>query len=400
MMNEADDASANREGVFDDEASANLFTYVNWERLFVDIIFAQDNFALDLSDSKADDYGFTDEILMQEMRVGLVEALRDWDSLENWDVSDPFRHYEVRVGNKFLSGMNEQQQQSFFHEIFFLRGVTTICIGEVSKDDTEYPEITICTSALLHALFELNSSIRELRIGNFCLSTQSQVQALSNIILAKRENLFLLCLEGIECPVDYNKRDRDGPIGFLDPLLFAIPPLIELFEFELSARRLPFHSSLVSPKAVRALFCAINQRTLNSLVSLCSLGLNDGHCIGIAEELQSPDSFVRQLTLDSNPAISERGYSALLGLINRVNVVRMFSLDDKAWEAKLNLLTEMNRRHGRLEYLTNGHFTSERRRWEWLKKLASFRSWNRCDETKQVNYLWYELLEHPAFMQT
>jgi hypothetical protein len=95
---------------------------------------------------------------------------------------------------------------------------------------------------------------------------------------------------------------------------------------------------------------------------LYGLGLNDSHCLAIAEDFRASGSKVLGLSLRFNPAISDEGYGALLGLMNWVNVIFAFRVDDKTWEAKLNLVAEMNRDHGRLEYMTDGTYKSERRR--------------------------------------
>jgi hypothetical protein len=125
---------------------------------------------------------------------------------------------------------------------------------------------------------------------------------------------------------------------------------------ELSARTPPFHSSLVSPKAVRALLSASNGRRLCYL-NLHGLGLNDSHC----RALQEGHTSVDKLSLESNPAISAQGCGALLGLINRANVIDRIVLDDKRCEAVLNLVSKMNRDHKRLEFVMEGTYSSETR---------------------------------------
>jgi hypothetical protein len=74
----------------------------------------------------------------------------------------------------------------------------------------------------------------------------------------------------------------------------------------------------------------------------------------------------------------------------------------------------MNRYHGRLEYLTNGHFSSERRRWQWLETLAGLprlsndedddeEGYDNCDdeeEAEQVNFIWSTLRKNPELIRT
>jgi hypothetical protein len=85
-------------------------------------------------------------------------------------------------------------------------------------------------------------------------------------------------LDEVKCPVEYNKRGRDGPHGFLDPILYAFSRVEEMNWFCLSARTPPAHSSLLSMEAVRAL---LRTGRWFAQSSLRGLGLNDTHCIAI-----------------------------------------------------------------------------------------------------------------------
>jgi hypothetical protein len=243
--------------------------------------------------------------------------------------------------------------------------------------------------------------VAHLILGNFALSNQS-IEVLSNIILAKRETFEGIQLEGIEYPIGYNKQEGDGRIGIFDPLLYASSRLEQLRFYELSVRTPPFHSSLVSTDAVRALFG--DEKRWNFL-HLNGLGLNDSHCRVIAEALQAGHTSVDRLSFTSNPAISAQGCSDLLGLINRANVIGRIFLDDKGLQAELNLVSQMNRKHGRLEYMTNGTFSSEEHGRQWLLKLATMKLiMERMDEeelaARHVNYIWYTLCQHPEVVHT
>lgn len=331
---------------------------------------------------------------MQVMRERLIEHLQLW-----------FEPDYVSFENKFFAAMSEQEQRSFLRRIMAI-GIETISLGNAAESGEENHAITIHTSALLDALADLDPDVKELRLENVALRKQSDVQALSNIAVGERDGTdgFSLYLRDIECPIDYNKQDENGPVGFLDPLFFAIPAI-----FELSARTHPAHSSLVSPNAVRAMLLNVDRHYQvidfeysECSVSLCGLGLDDSHCLAIADVLQTVDTphLVHILDLTGNPKISARGYGALLSLINRTNVIfGSLRVDNKTWEAELNLVIAMND-HGRLEYMMNGTFTSERQRWQWLQKLASLPSmiaW--VTDSKLVNFIWHELLQHPEFMQ-
>ena len=293
--------------------------------------------------------------------------------------------------------MNEQDQRSFFLAIFGLP-LSSIWL-RVSYED-EKPEITICMAALLDAMSTINPHCLFLSVSNFALSNQADVQTMSNIILAKCQtsHLHWLFLEEIECHINYNKRDDDGPVGFLDPLLHASSQLVL---FRMTTRTQPAYSSLVSTNAVHAFFAA-NAGRLQDL-HLCGLGLNNSHCLAIAVALQTADMEINELDLQLNPQINAEGYDALLSLVNRTDACKIFKVDDKTWEGELNLVSEMNRFHGRRKYMSDGAFTSGKCRWQWLQELAILPNTNHEIindwEAKHMNFIWYELVEHPEFMQ-
>jgi hypothetical protein len=305
--------------------------------------------------------------------------------------------------------MNEQKQQTFFHSIFNLpfTQIAHIDVGVATDNSTESPAITIRTSALLETLPGLHTSVDSLFVSNFALTRQSDVQALSNIILSKRETLHSLRLENIECPVDgCNKEASDERKGFLDPLFSAATGL---HTFCVSTKTRSVHSTLVSPTALRALF--VEGKQFQEL-KLNDLGLTDSHLLAIVDGLSMPGTHLKRLNVESSPGITARGYGALLTLVNRSNVVgrcevrrRVFCLDDKVWEGKLNLVSEMNSQYGRLKYMTNGTFTSDEHRLQWLTKEANLPrrpyDWDEEEwEAEHLNFIWYTLCQNPEMMQT
>jgi hypothetical protein len=307
--------------------------------------------------------------------------------------------------------MNEEQQRSFFHSIFNLP-VSSIDIGRSTDNSTESPAITISTAALLETLPQLHTDVEHLYVSNFALTRESDVQAVSNFILAKIETLESLAFDSIECPVDgYTKQESDESEGFLDPIFRAASGLEY---FSVSTKTRSIHSTLVSPRALRALFVDLFVEGGKTRLSLCGLGLTDSHVRVIVDGLSTPGIHLGHLNLESNPGITAQGYDAVFNLINRANVIGefrrsldgwiAFCVDDKAWEGKLNLVSEMNSQYGRLEYLTNGTFTSEERKWQWLERVAGLRSSDdeyqkEKKDLRHLNFIWYTLRENPEMMQ-
>jgi hypothetical protein len=312
--------------------------------------------------------------------------------------------------------MNEEQQRSFFGSIFSLpMRNCSIWVGQATGYGTESPAITISTPALLEALPQLSKDARRLTVANFALTRQSDVQALSNIILAKCETLRYLNLECIECPYeDLNEEDSHESNGFLDPLFYAASGVNE---FLVSTKTRSVHSTLVSPRALRAL---VVEGQGSQRLYLNHLGLNDSHILAIVDGLSTRGTHLSKLNLESNPGITAQGYGALLNLINGTNAVgsvylfsTWYGQDKKAWEEakgwedKIRLVSEMNLEYGRLEYLMNGTFTSEEHRWQWLERVANLPSSDKHSDyaqkkwdAKHLNFIWYTLCQNPEMMQT
>jgi hypothetical protein len=371
---------------------ANAAASENWEKLFSQKRYGGLDF--DLTDSKADWYDFANEILMRRMQERLEETFRRF----------PCSIGHLTFGNKFFMTMNEQQQRSFFHCIFNL-AACGISVGQATDNSKESTAITISTPALLETLPQLHTRVRHLGVSNFALTRQSDVQELSNIILSKHATLCHLWLESIECPLDdSNKKGSDETDGFLDPLFYAASGL---YNFLVSTKTRSVNSILVSPTALRALL--VEGKRFHTL-SLHGLDLTDSHVLAIVGGLSTPDTHVCYLDLESNPGITAQGYGALIHLINRANVVgennsghsqwRGFCVDDKAWEGKLNLVSEMNSAYRRLEYLTNGTFTSEEHRWQWLARVPHlFRGAYKDWDATHLNLIWYTLCQNPEMVQ-
>jgi hypothetical protein len=389
---------------------ANDAVSENWEKLFSRIHQGREEYGsnnVDLRDCKEDLYDFSNAPLMRRMQERLVETLQ----IATGRVCIDY----LTFGNKFFITMNEQQQRSFFHVIFNLSS-DGIIVGEETANSTESSAITISTAALLETLPHLHPWVRQLTVSNVALTHQSDVQALSNIILSNGRGVEELQLMSIECPVDdCYKEDSDEPNGFLDPLLYAASVLID---FSISTKTRSVHSSLVSPGALRAM---IAEGKNNGSFRLNGLGLTDSHVLVIVDVLSTPGTQLRWLNLESNPGITDQGYGALFNLINRTNPIDYvprdewigewigFCVDDKVWEGKLNLVSYMNSEYHRLEYLTNGTFTSEERKWQWLERVADLPITDHWDlrkdgkklwDAKHINFIWFTLCQNPEMMQT
>jgi hypothetical protein len=122
------------------------------------------------------------------------------------------------------------------------------------------------------------------------------------------------------------------------------------------------------------------------------VGLNDSRCRVIAE-YKVPD-----LSLQSSPDIGQKGYTALVGLLNRNYGVRQILEDDDGWQDTSDLIIEMNK-HGRGDFLCGGAFASIVNWVDWLTYLVtrSPQMEEDCSESFQLDCLMY-VLEKPDYI--
>jgi hypothetical protein len=152
--------------------------------------------------------------------------------------------------------------------------------------------------------------------------------------------------------------------------------------------------SIVSPKALGALFAAEPVEIPSRTFRLNNLGLNDNHCEVMAQELARDDALLRPLDefdLTANPSIGEQGYAALLGLLNRRFEILVVNVDDQNWKATFELVIQMNREYHRGRFLKDGVFPCEAELVNFLAELIK----RTDDQTKKLNAIWYTLRENP-----
>jgi hypothetical protein len=146
----------------------------------------------------------------------------------------------------------------------------------------------------------------------------------------------------------------------------------------------------------------------NRSLTLEGLGLGDDHCKAIVERFAlrkyegTSDRMLRNLWLRNNPAIGKEGYAALMSLLNRRHAtLYTIRVDDKCWQAKFHFVMRMNTEYGRGQFLEDGVFTS-RAKWmdwlEWLDMMAPPEDVQ--EECRNVNFLYYSLLENPGFLSS
>jgi hypothetical protein len=133
---------------------------------------------------------------------------------------------------------------------------------------------------------------------------------------------------------------------------------------------------------------------------LSNLGLGDDHCEIIATNLQSngPTETFGVLDLTGNPTIGQKGYEAILGLLNREHWIGKVHVDEQSWQSKFDLVIDMNTKHGRGEFLEIGAFDSEADWFSFLARLAGLVENAEADDARNLNFLWYTISEKPEFI--
>jgi hypothetical protein len=196
--------------------------------------------------------------------------------------------------------------------------------------------------------------------------------------------------------------------GFLDPILLALTPVhgeprSRLNVFQLTCAETASNwASVVSPEALGAFFAQEPIELPKRSFYLHNLGLNDNHCKVMAHELARDDSSLRRihiLDLTGNPSIGQKGYEALLRLLNRRFDLGAVYVDDQNWKATFKLVLCMNRDYDRGRFLKNGVFPSKAMWVNFLAELVTGTDYY-FNDAQKLNAIWYTLREDPDFVYT
>jgi hypothetical protein len=324
----------------------------------------------------------------------------------------------VQIGYDFFFNLSEEQDQAHvFHRIANLPALSRLYV----KGSAGSPGI-IHTPVLLQALTKTHNYLQALAVWNVVLSNESE---LDQLVEALRPpfggSLAHLSLKLVvtTTAANNNGAGQGGKLGFLDPVLRALAPLNDSDD-EGHYRQPPFFTlsgyetssihgaPLVTVAALRAYLAAgiLFHGKDNRSLTLEGLGLDDDHCQAIAQHFavndEVSDRILGDLWLRNNPAIGKDGYAALMGLLNRHHAtLYTIRVDDKSWEAKFDFVMRMNTEYGRGQFLEDGVFAS-RAKWvdwlEWLDTTAPPK--NKEEESRNVNFIFYSLLESPGFLSS
>jgi hypothetical protein len=300
----------------------------------------------------------------------------------------------VCVGYHFLVGISEDDQRRVFRALENIPTLKSLRLQGLPGEDG-----AIHTRDLLESLPRLVLGLDVLLLHFIFMRDQSEVELLADTVGAHGVSLRNFSLVGI-----FSRGDEN--MGFLDPILHAVRKLPQQpTDFMLTSIKNPVNgSSLITVQALRLFlqsavdFNGEDQRCLH----LINLGLGDEHCKAIAELLVkhdgAPEGALGQLRLEGNPAIGHDGCEAILGLLNREHWIGAVSVDNDIWQAKFDLVVEMNRKHGRGEYLRDGVFESQEDWLNCLERLAGVGENDETDDARRLNFLWYTLLEKPEYV--
>jgi hypothetical protein len=259
----------------------------------------------------------------------------------------------------------------------------------------------IHTRVLADALSETSNGIKFLELSGLTISSRSEVEQLARGLKARVGSLDRLTLDSIVLDVE----DRTG---FLDPILLALAPLVGELRGKLSCFKLSCvaaetnGASVVSPEALGAFFAEEPiEMPGRTFLHLNNLGLNDNHCIVMAQELVRDDAALRpigELNLTGNPSIGQQGYAALLGLLNRRVNIGAVVVDDLNWKTTFDLVIFMNRKYRRGRFLKNGVFPSKAMWVNFLVGLSTDHDLN--GGAYNLSAIWYTLREDPGLIFT
>jgi hypothetical protein len=304
----------------------------------------------------------------------------------------------VIVGEHLLANLEETDQRRTFHAMLDRPSLSAFrLLG--SRDSPE----TIHTSALLESLTRSRNDLQKLMVRHVRVKNRLEVGQLAGVLRTRGGVFKSLALGGLVSIVE------EHPLGgFLDPLVDAMtscanqPRLFTLEGYlheDIPPRGLP---SLVSPAALRSYLQVYADFSAPAVCSLHleKLGLGDEHCKAIGELLvpmngSDPGRSLSTLSLLGNGAIGEKGYEALLVLLNRNHFIQNIFVDDESWQETFDLVAHMNNKYGRGEFMKDGVFAGKAEWVDWLAKLANLPP---TEDEVETNSLWYTLRNKPCFI--
>lgn len=83
-----------------------------------------------------------------------------------------------------------------------------------------------------------------------------------------------------------------------------------------------------------------------------------------------------------------------MGLLNREHWIGEVHVDGKIWQAKFDLVVEMNTNHGRGDFLRDGVVDSQDDWLNCLERLAGVE----VGDARRLNFLWYTIIKKPSFI--
>jgi hypothetical protein len=306
----------------------------------------------------------------------------------------------LQMGPDFLLGIvTFAQQKRVFDAICSMHKLVRLAI----KGSPAVPQ-RIITSVLFQSLQASRNHLEELTIWNVNIPDAAHVEQLVRVLLQRGGSLERLSFK-LAVPAA-------APIGFLDPILRAMarpgsrqPPYFRFTGYDAASIHGP---PLVTVEALRAYLVAnvqFNGQASRSL-TLEGLGLNDEHCQAIVEHFAMYNSnsnrMLHALWLRNNPDIGHEGYAVLLGLLNQHHAtLQSVKVDDKSLQATFDFVVRMNTEFRRGQFLRDGVFSCREKWMEWMEYLREAApAENERERARNVNFLFYSLLENPGFLSS
>jgi hypothetical protein len=305
----------------------------------------------------------------------------------------------IIISRDFLAAIGESDQGRLFRSLGNLPTLQDMSVYGSPESPT-----VVHMRALADALSETSNGINTLNLSGFKISSRSEVEQLARSLKARvgsLERLFLedIVLDGVE-----------DKVGFLDPILLALAPVPGEPRSPLTLSKLSCAeaasngASVVSPEALGAFFAKETIELPRLSFYLHHLGLNDNHCKVMVQELARDDALlipIHTLNLSGNSSIGQKGYEALLGLLNQRFEIVVVEVDDQKWKATFDLVLQMNHTYPyRGRFLENGVFPSKVMWVDFLAELAKTYHYEYCNEAQKLNAIWYTLREDPDFVYT
>lgn len=300
------------------------------------------------------------------------------------------------LGRVFLSLLSPQQQEQVCQGILS-KHAKTITFWKMGSDDST-DACGIPTLGLVQAMASVDwPNLTELEIRGLELETQDQLDLFLTFLKRAPKIRQFNLLGMVMSPT------LIATSGLFDPIVGHCETIQGFDELQLcrtvtdsdDKEQAP---SLISTSALEKL---LSVKVKWWRMALDGMAFTDQHIRIIGAALKASDACKMNdlLSLQNNPQVQD--WDSLYKICLYKQRMGLILSDDPSWVATFDMVRPLNNLHRRLEYIEldgNSGTYKYRSKEAWTEFLSVLGNLSWVGDARQVNYLWFALLEQPQLM--